>query len=76
MNEFPLHRRWHQGHPDFEEKYRNNPDVHDRPPAFEKIFDDVMLRARRTEIELYKLIANDAAFKAAMQEGLRRVVGA
>jgi len=64
-----------KAHPDFEEKYRNNPDIHNRQLAFEKIFDDVILQNRRNELELYKLLANDAAFKAAMQEGLRRVVG-
>ena len=34
-----------------------------------------MLQNRRSEQELYKLLANDAAFKAAMQEGLRQYVG-
>ena len=43
--------------------------------AFQKIFDEVMLQNRRSELELYKLLADDAAFKAAMQEGLRRYVG-
>ncbi|BBO84552.1 hypothetical protein DSCO28_51180 [Desulfosarcina ovata subsp. sediminis] len=43
--------------------------------AFEKIFKEVMLKNRRTEMELYKLLANDAAFKAAMQQSLQRVVG-
>jgi type I restriction enzyme R subunit len=43
--------------------------------AFEKIFEEVMLKNRRNELELYKLLANDAAFKAAMQQSLRRMVG-
>jgi len=64
-----------KGHPDFAEKYQNNPDVHNRDLAFEKIFEEVMLKNRRNELELYKLLANDAAFKAAMQQSLRRMVG-
>jgi len=35
---------------------------------------DVMLRNRRTELELYRLLAGDAAFKASMRESLRRVL--
>jgi type I restriction enzyme R subunit len=62
-------------HPDFEEKYQNNPDVHNRELAFEKIFEEVILKNRRNELELYKLLANDAAFKAAMQHSLRQMVG-
>ena len=62
-------------HPDFEEKYKNNPDVLNRNLAFEKIFEEVMLRNRRNELELSRLLANDAAFKAAMQEALKQVVG-
>ncbi len=64
-----------RAHPGFEEKYQNNPDTQNRIRAFEKIFEDVMLKTRRTEMELYKLLANDAAFKAAMQQSLQRVVG-
>ncbi|MEE9423511.1 MAG: type I restriction endonuclease subunit R [Methylococcales bacterium] len=64
-----------KAHPDFEDKYKNNPDVHNREIAFSKIFEDVMLQNRRDELELYKLLANDDSFKKAMQESLRRVVG-
>jgi len=64
-----------EAHPDFEEKYQNNPDVHNRDLAFEKIFEEVMLKNRRNELDLYKLLANDAAFKAAMQQSLRQMVG-
>jgi type I restriction enzyme R subunit len=63
-----------KAHPDFEEKYQNNPDVHNRDLAFEKIFEEVMLKNRRNELELYKLLANDAAFKASMQQSLRHMV--
>jgi type I restriction enzyme R subunit len=63
-----------KAHPDFDEKYKNNQDVHNRLLAFQKIFDDVMLTKRRNELELYKLLASDMAFKAAMQQSLRQIV--
>ena len=42
--------------------------------AFQKIFEDVMLKKRCNELELYKLLASDAAFMSAMQQSLRQVV--
>lgn len=63
-----------KAHPDFQEKYQNNPDVHTRILAFEKIFEDVILKNRRNELELYKQLANDPAFKAAMQQSLQQMV--
>ena len=33
-----------------------------------------MLKKRREELELYKLLAGDAAFKSAMQQSLRQIV--
>ncbi len=63
-----------KAHPDFDEKYKNNRDTHNRLLAFQKIFDDVMLKKRRNELELYKLLASDMAFKAAMQQSLRQIV--
>ena len=64
-----------KAHPDFEEKYKNNPDVTNREIAFAKIFEEVMLKNRRHELELYKLLASDEAFKSSMKESLKRVVG-
>lgn len=64
-----------KAHPDFDEKYKNNPDVTNREIAFGKIFEEVMLKNRQTELELYKLLAQDDAFKSAMQQSLKRVVG-
>ena len=63
-----------KSHPDFESKYKNNQDPHNRELAFEKIFEDVMLKHRRTELELYRLLASDSAFKVAMQQSLRQIV--
>jgi type I restriction enzyme R subunit len=65
-----------KAHPDFSAKYRNNPDEHNRNLAFERIFDDVMLRNHRNEMDLYKLLSSDEASRAAMLESLRRMVGA
>jgi hypothetical protein len=59
----------------FDKKYKNNPDVHNREIAFTKIFKEVILKCRRNELELYKLLANDDSFKKAMQQSLQRVVG-
>ena len=64
-----------KAHPDFDEKYKNNLDTHNRELAFQKIFEDVMLKNRRNELDLYKLLASDSAFKVAMQQSLRRLVG-
>jgi type I restriction enzyme R subunit len=63
-------------HPDFEPKYKNNRDVHTRDLAFDKMFEEVMLQIRRNELELYKSLASDAAFRAALQQSLRRLVDA
>jgi len=63
-----------KAHPDFEEKYKNNQDVHNRELAFQKIFEEVMLKNRRNELDLYKLLANDAAFRAAMQQSLKQML--
>ena len=64
-----------KAHPDFDLKYKNNPDSQNRNLAFEKIFDEVMLQNRRKELELYKLLANDQAFRLSMQQSLQQVVG-
>lgn len=61
-------------HPDFDKKYQSNQDPYNRDLAFAKIFEEVMLKNRRTEMELYKLLATDPDFKASMQESLRRMV--
>lgn len=62
-------------HPDFEAKYQNNPDPHNRELAFEKMLKEVMLRRRKDELELYKLFAGDAAFKSAWMQSMQRMVG-
>ncbi|MDA3922119.1 MAG: DEAD/DEAH box helicase family protein [Salinisphaera sp.] len=63
-----------KAHPDFEEKFRENPDPYARNLAFEKIMRDVMLRRRREELELYRLHAQDDAFKAALYHSVQEVL--
>lgn len=63
-------------HPDFKEKYEENSDSQNREIAFRKIFDDVMARQRKNELDLYRLLSKDEAFKIAMQETIKRVLAA
>lgn len=63
-----------RSHPDFKEKYAENTDSQNRDIAFRKIFDDVMAKQRKTELDLYRLISKDDAFKLAMQEMLKRIL--
>lgn len=63
-----------KAHPDFEEKFRENPDPYARDLAFEKIMKDVMLRRRKEELELYKLHAQDDAFRAALYHSVQDVL--
>lgn len=64
-----------RAHPDFKEKFSENPDTINRNIAFGKIFDDVMAKQRRNELDLYRLIAKDDAFRIAMQDTLKRILG-
>ena len=61
-----------KAHPDFKEKYEDNPDTTNRELAFTKIFEEVMLANRRKELELYKLLNGDESFRAAMKQSLQR----
>ncbi|MGB1110562.1 MAG: type I restriction endonuclease subunit R, partial [Gammaproteobacteria bacterium] len=62
-----------RAHPDFEAKYKNNDDSHNRRLAFAKIFDDILFQHRRQDMELYKLLGDEAA-RSAMLESLRQMV--
>ncbi|MCZ4703920.1 type I restriction endonuclease subunit R [Legionella pneumophila] len=64
-----------KNHPDFETKYKNNPDPHNRDLAFEKILKEIMLLRRKDELELYKLFANDSAFKSSWTQSMQRLLG-
>ena len=63
-----------RAHPDFETKYLDNPDPQNTSIAFEKIPADVMLRRRREEMDLYKLYAQDEAFKTAWIHSLEKML--
>lgn len=64
-----------RNHPDFESKYKNNPDPHNRDLAFEKMLKEIMLQRRKEELELYKLFAGDSAFNISLTQSLQRMVG-
>ncbi|NVO12395.1 MAG: type I restriction endonuclease subunit R, partial [Bacteroidales bacterium] len=63
-----------RSHPDYQEKYADNPDEQNRNIAFLKIFDDVMAKQRKTELDLYRLLSKDEAFKVAMQDTIKRML--
>ncbi|MBS7254605.1 type I restriction endonuclease subunit R [Flavobacterium branchiicola] len=63
-----------QAHPDFVEKYSENADIQNREIAFKKIFDDVMAQQRKMELNLYKKVTQDDAFRIAMQDTLKRIL--
>lgn len=61
-------------HPDYKEKYAENSDVQNREIAFNKIFDEVMGKQRKNELDLYRLISQDDVFKIAMQDTIKRIL--
>ncbi|APF36754.1 DEAD/DEAH box helicase [Chelatococcus daeguensis] len=63
-----------RAHPDFGEKYAANPDPYNREIALEKMLQDVMLKRRKEELELYKLFASDPAFKTAWSQSIASVL--
>jgi type I restriction enzyme R subunit len=65
-----------RNHPDYKIKYADNEDSQNREIAFKKIFDEVMSKQRKIELDLYRLISKDDAFKTALQETLKRILKA
>jgi len=63
-----------QTHPDFKNKYAENSDSQNREIAFVKIFNDVISNHRKTELDLYKKLTQDDAFRIAMQDTLKRML--
>ncbi|KWV59357.1 DEAD/DEAH box helicase [Rhizobium altiplani] len=63
-----------RAHPDFTQKYEENTDPYNRGLALEKMMQDVMLKRRKEELELYKLFASDPAFKAAWSQSIETVL--
>lgn len=60
-----------QAHPDFEEKFDENPDPFSRSLAFDKIMKEVMLKRRKEELELYKLHNQDEAFRSSLYQSVK-----
>lgn len=63
-----------RSHPDYSKKYETNTDPFGRDLALEKILQDVMLKRRKDELELYKLFASDSAFKSAWSQNIAQVL--
>ena len=63
-------------HSDFKEKYADNADIQNREIAFSKIFDDVMGKQRKNELDLYRLVSQDEGFKIAMLDTIKRMLRA
>ncbi|MDR3678893.1 MAG: DEAD/DEAH box helicase family protein [Flavipsychrobacter sp.] len=63
-----------QAHPDFQSKYLDNDDLQNRELAYARIFDDVMGKQRKNELDLYRLVSKDEAFKQAMQDTIKRIL--
>jgi type I restriction enzyme R subunit len=61
-------------HPDFKNKYANNPDTHTKNLAYQEIFKDIMSKQRQSELELYKKIHKDNVFKNAFQDTIKRIL--
>ena len=62
-------------HPDFKTKYADNPDAQNAAIAFNQIFEEVMASNRKNELDLYRLIAKDDAFRVSMLDTLNRCIG-
>jgi type I restriction enzyme, R subunit len=62
-------------HPDFKSKVADNGDSQNSHLAFVKILDDVMAKQRKTELDLYRLYAQDSAFKQAFADTMKRMAG-
>ena len=63
-----------RSHPDYTEKYEANTDPYNRGLALEKMLQEVMLKRRKEELELYKLFASDPAFKTAWSQSIEKVL--
>jgi type I restriction enzyme R subunit len=63
-----------QAHPDFASKFLASTDTSHQDLAYAKIFEDVMMKSRKTELDLARLLASDSAFKLSLQESLIKFV--
>lgn len=59
-------------YPDFESKYKNNPDPVNRELVYKKILNEVMLCCRKEDMGFYKLFASDMVFETALTHSTQR----
>ncbi len=64
-----------RNHADYESKYANNPDQQNREIAIAKIFEEVARKQRKNDMSMYRLLAQDEAFKQAMLDTMKRMLG-
>ncbi len=63
-----------QQQPNYQTHVVNNTDVQNRDLALQRMINDAVNQQRKSELELYKLYSQDAAFKQAMQDTIRRML--
>ncbi|WP_044406091.1 type I restriction endonuclease subunit R [Thiomicrospira microaerophila] len=63
-----------KAHPDFEAKYKHETDPHHRDLVFDKIYQEVMLKMRKNDLDFYRLIAMDEARKMAFKSTMQHRV--
>ena len=63
-----------RSHPDYAEKYESNADPFNKALALDRILQEVMLKRRKEELELYKLFASDPAVKSAWSQSIKQVL--
>jgi type I restriction enzyme, R subunit len=61
-------------HPDFTAHYAQNQDPINRDLAFSEIFKAVMTSERKKELDLYRIVTQDDAFRIAMEDTLKRML--
>ncbi len=61
-------------HTDFQEKYLTSEDPQKQDLAFDKIFDDITLKNRKSDMDFYRLISHDEAFRASVKDTLKRIL--
>ena len=61
-------------HPDFDSKYRNNPDPHTRDLAIHSIWNKVKMERRKSDLEFYKRCNADEAFDSALLQSIMNYI--
>ena len=62
-------------HPDFAAKVAENADFQNRDLAFLRILDEVMSKQRKSELDLYRMYAQDPSFKQSFIDTMKRMAG-